>query len=75
MGNAGYHLAKAGQSFSLAQFFFQEQPFDKAENSFEQCLRHRPTDKSVLLYLHTLRGFKQTSVPENFDGCIELTEK
>ncbi|MCP4711538.1 MAG: adenylate/guanylate cyclase domain-containing protein [Planctomycetes bacterium] len=54
---------------------FQLSQFEKATEFFDQCLKQNHGDKAAKLYLNTAHRFTADAPPEDFSGCIELTEK
>ena len=63
------------ESFGAALALFQKQDLDGAEAGFRRTLELRPADGPSTFYLHQIQELRPQTLPANWAGEINLTEK
>ena len=61
--------------FEAAVEHYQQQRFDQAVAELKQCADMRGDDKAAELYLAIAQRFCSEPCPDDFNGCVELTQK
>ncbi|NET49336.1 MAG: HAMP domain-containing protein, partial [Merismopedia sp. SIO2A8] len=61
--------------FSKGLVAYRSQQWDKAEAYFERCSTEQSPDPPALLYLDRIKQLRQQSLPSDWDGVWQLTQK